>query len=205
MDEMSLRIREHMALIEHTAKRLTYRFRNCLEPSEVFACTLMGAWRSLQKQDAGNEHPFAGILWYTALTQCDNLFDWYKSKNRYVSFIDDDLRTEDVDSPELLLEAQQVHDHLECMGPPIGGLQPEVCAGLGISRATACIKLKEAKLALGYDVGGANTRYTEEQKREILNYLGIPTDTRVNPSNPIERLGDTLPVYQSSSAAAGAF
>ena len=201
MDEISLRLRNQTQTIERVSKLLQRRYRS-LAPNEVYACTLMGAWRALQKQDAGLTHSFGSILWYAAMTECGTLLDWYTARQKRVSFIDEDIVLEDLDSPELLLEAQQIHDHLESLEKPLRGLLEETMDGLGISRTEAKRQLQRAKAALGYQPGNAGTRYTDDQKKEILNYLGIPTSNRVDPSNPIENFEGRPPVSRSSGVAA---
>ena len=203
MDEISRRILQHQATIDRAHRILRRRYSD-LESNEVYSCCLAGAWKALQKQDEGKEAPFGALLWFSALSNCSDLLNWYTSRQKLVSFIEKEIVIFDLDSPEALLEAQQTHDRLDAMGPPLGGLIGEIRKARGISSTEAKRRLKRAREALGM-VSTSGTRWTDAEKRSVLNYLGIPTDNRVNPASPGAQLEGKLPGTQSLNVGVATF
>ena len=168
MDTMSRRIVEHTREIKNTARTLKSVFRT-LDPDEVENQCWLSMWKALQKCE-DLDHPLYSVYYWTVRSDMKDLMTWYSRRQKYVSFVSEDILIEQVDNPQNYLEAlETVHG----IRRPIKGLLQEVMDGLGIQQAYAKKKLRAAKQALGIETKGGAGRYTDDQKLAILAYLGI--------------------------------
>jgi hypothetical protein len=157
-------------------------------------------WRALQKKDDGSTRDIEGLYYFQCRSDLKGLVKWYSHRNKYVTATETLPDAVTDDDPIHYLTAQ---DALEATTRPLGGLLQEVMTGLGVQEAWAKKQLRKAKTALGLQAERGAGRYTEEQKAQILTYLGIPIGSPFGSSIGLVERGYTppCPVYGDLVAA----
>ena len=153
--------------------RILKRVFSTLDEREVEAMCWESMWRAIPKAQE-KDLPVVSVYYWQVRSDLQTLMKWYSRRHRLVSFIDEPIVIEHLDSPENYLDALQT---IERTRRPLRGLLTEVMEGLGIGEAYAKTRLRAAKKTLGLDRAGGAGRYSDEEKLRVLAYLGIDTDT----------------------------